>query len=210
MVLYLSIIFVAMAIIIVFNCLFGGYAFDNSTLWVILTTTLMVVGEILIQGLFAFIVHSLPNKWFDGKKFFEVSRKERKFYEKLKIKSWKDKVFELGALGGFRKNKIKDPGSPEYLKEFIIESNKGVIIHITGMIMGSAIMFVLPIKYILRITLWVYLVGFLLSLLPTFILRYNIPKLQVAYERAVRTLKNQTKLDNKENIESSETKANQE
>ena len=178
-----------MIIIIVFNCLFGGYAFDYSVLWVILTTMLMVIGEIAIQALFAGIIHSLPSKWFDGKKFFEVSRKERKFYEKLKIKSWKDKVFELGALGGFRKNKIKDPNSPEYLKEFIIESNKGVIVHITGMIAGCAIMFVLPFKYILRITLWVYLVGVFLSLLPTFILRYNIPKLQIAYERALRTQK---------------------
>lgn len=179
-----------MFIIILCNCLFGGYAFDYNVLWVILATTMCVIVEIAIQGLFAFLIHSLPDKMFgNDKKCFQVSKRERKFYDKIKIKSWKDKVFELGALGGFRKNKIKEPNSPEYLKQFIVESNKGIVIHIFGMIMGCFVMFVLPLKYILRITLWVYIVGFFLSLLPVFILRYNIPKLQAGYERALRTQK---------------------
>lgn len=190
MVLYLSIIFLAMAVIIVTNCLVGGFVFDYSTLWVIVATTLSVIVEIAIQGLFAGVIHALPDKWFgDDKKIFQVSKRERKFYEKIKIKSWKDKIFELGALGGFRKNKVKDPNNPEYLNQFIVENNKGIVIHIFGVIMGALVIFVLPLKYVLRITLWVYIVGLVLALLPIFVLRYNIPKLQVAYKRAIRQQK---------------------
>ena len=86
MILYLSIIFIATAIIIVFNCLFGGYVFDYNILWVMVATILSVIAEIAIQGLFAFIVHSCPENWFDGnKKIFQVSSKERKFYDFLQI-----------------------------------------------------------------------------------------------------------------------------
>lgn len=193
MLLYLSTIFIAMAIIIVLNCVFGGYSFDNYIWWVILSVALSVVVEIIIDLIFAGIIHALPNKWFSkDKKCFQVSRKERKFYEKLHIKSWKDKVFELGALGGFRKNKIKEKDSPEYLIKFIIESNKGIVIHIACLFVGFLVMFILPLKYFVRIGLWVSLVNFVLNLLPIFILRYNIPKLEVAYERA-RKLKKQIK-----------------
>lgn len=188
MILYLSIIFIATAIIILLNCLLGGL--DYSVWWIIFATILSVVVEIAIQGFFAFIVHLCPNKWFsEDKRFFQVSSKERKFYEKLKIKKWKDNVLELGALGGFRKNHIKDASSPEYLHQFIIECNKGIITHIAGIVFGGLVIFVLPFNYILRITLWVYLVGAFLSLLPILILRYNIPKLQVAYKRALRNKK---------------------
>jgi len=198
MVLYLSTIGIAMFLIALFNILFGTYAFATSALWVIIAVILSTIIEIAICGIFAGIIHSLPNKWFSNdKKIFQVSRKERKFYEKLKIKSWKDKVFELGALGGFRKNKLKDPDSPEYLNQFIIESNKGVVIHIVGILLGFLVIFFLPLKYALRIGLPVYLVGVLLNVMPTMILRYNIPKLQAGYERA-RRLKSR---ENKENDE---------
>lgn len=187
MLLYLSTIFIAMVIIIVLNCVLGGYAFDNYILWIVLSVTLSVFVEIIIDLIFAGIIHSMPNKLFSkDKKCFQVSRKERKFYEKLRIKSWKDKVFELGALGGFRKNKIREKDSPEYLNKFIVESNKGIIIHIACIIMGFLVMFILPLKYFVRIGLWVSIVNVILNAMPTMILRYNIPKLQVAYERAKR------------------------
>jgi hypothetical protein len=185
MVLYLSIILISMGIIMLFNCLFGGYVFDYNILWVIISTTMCVIVEIALQGLVAFVIHSCPDKWFINKKIFNVSNGERKFYDRLKIKKWKDKVFELGALGGFRKNKIKHPSDVDYLKLFIIESNKGIFIHIFGAIVGAAVLFVLPFQYIFRITLYVWLVGAFLAILPIFVLRYNMPKLQAGYKRAL-------------------------
>jgi len=52
--------------------------------------------------------------------------------------------------------------------------------------MGFLVIFILPLKYALRIGLPVAIVGFVLNLLPVFILRYNLPKLAIAYKRAKR------------------------
>ena len=188
MILYLSIVFGGTALISLLNILLGSYDFNHSAIWVICAVVLSVIVEIAIQGVVATIVKHLPNKWFThDKKIFKISKHERKFYEKIKIRSWKDRVWELGALGGFRKNKIADPNSPEYLLQFVVESNKGVTDHIVGILVSFLVIFILPFKYALRIGLPVALVACLLCILPTMILRYNIPKIMVAYERARRT-----------------------
>ena len=187
MILYLSIIGIAWVIISVLNIVLGSYTFDHYALWIILATFVSIIFQIAIDGTFAIVVHSLPDKWFGtDKKFFNVSRNERKFYDRLKIKSWKDKVWELGALGGFRKNKIAEPDSSDYFLKFIYESNKGVVMHIIGIFVGFLVIFILPFKYALRIGFPVACVNLLLNIMPTMILRYNIPKLQVGYERAKR------------------------
>ena len=104
MILYLSIIIIANIIIDVFNIVFNTASAISVILMVMATT----VFEFAIDGLFAIIVNKMPNKWFGVyNKHFQVSKKTTRFYEKLKIKKWKDKVWELGGLGGFRKNKIK-------------------------------------------------------------------------------------------------------
>ena len=186
MLMYILTIVIASIIIAVLNIVLGSYAFDLSALWVCCAVVLSVIAEIAIDGVFAIIIQNwLPEKWFSSdRRWTRVGQRERNFYEKIKIRSWKDKVLELGALGGFRKNKIKDPNSSEYLNKFIIESNKGVIIHIVCVFVGIFVIFVLPLKYALRIGLPVIVVNALLNILPTFILRYNMPKLLVAYQRA--------------------------
>lgn len=187
MVLYLTIIFISMALIGICNIIFNPQAFELYEVWLMLAISISVVFEFAIDGLFAALCRLLPKKCFlPENKFFQVSKKERVFYEKLGIKSWKDKVWELGAMGGFRKNKIKNPNSPEYLNKFLIESNMGIVMHMIGVFVGFAVMFIFPLKYALCIGLPVALVNAVLNTLPTMILRYNIPKLSVAYKRAVR------------------------
>lgn len=190
MILYLSIMIFGILLISGLNILLCVYNFNYSGLWVISATTLGVIIEFCIVGIAAGVVHSMSNSKFTlDKKFFNVSKEERKFYDKLNIKSWKDKVWELGALGGFRKNKINDPNNPKYIELFIIESNKGIIGHIAGMVVGFLIMlFPLP-KYFLRIGLPIALINLFLHLLPIMVLRYNIPRLSIAYQRALKTYK---------------------
>ena len=151
---------------------------------------LAVVLEIVLDAIVAAIIHAFPNKYFEMQnKMYDVSKKERKFYDKLNIKLWKDKVWELGALGGFRKNKINDPNNPNYIKQFIYESNKGVAIHLVSLPVGFLIMlFPLP-KYFLVIGLPIALVNLFLNGLSTMVLRYNIPKLKVAFLRAEKLAK---------------------
>ena len=119
MILYISIILISMAIISVLNIFFVPFGY---TPWqVIGLVVFSVVVEIIIDLILAGLIHSMPEKIFNpDKKFFCVNKKERKFYEKLGIKKWKDKVLELGALGGFRKNKLKDGNDPDYLKLYLI------------------------------------------------------------------------------------------
>lgn len=212
MVMYLSIIIIATLLICGFNLLFNPMIAGFNPLWIICTVVLGVIIEIAIDGLFAAVIHAMPNKWFDkDKKFFDVSRKERKFYDKLKIKNWKDKVAELGFLGGFRKNKINDPKNPEYLAQFVIENNKGIILHVVGIFAGFLILlFPLP-KYALVIGLPIALVNVFLNSLSTMVLRYNIPRLKVSYERAYKQLQLEKKLEenkvNKKETETEESKA---
>lgn len=187
MTLYLSIVFVATTLIAILNIFCNPVASNYSWWWVVLATIISVIIEIAIDGVFAGLVHALPDKHFDpNKKVFQVSKRERKFYEKLKIKSWKDKVWDLGALGGFKKNKLLNPNSTEYIHKFLVEANIGQIVHIVDMIVGFSIMLILPYNFCFTIGLPVALVGFFLNFLPYMVLRYNVPKLKVAFERARR------------------------
>lgn len=194
MVLYLSIIGITVVILSVLNIALGSTIYGLNPWWSIAILIGCVVFEFAVDGLFAFIVNKLPKKWFRyDKKVFKVGKKERKFYDFLKIKKWKDKVWELGALGGFRKNKIYDPNNPEYLKEFLTESYIGVIVHLNGAVFGFTLLFVIPIEYILTVSLPVCIVNVLLNFMSTFVLRYNIPKLEVALERARRNKEREEK-----------------
>lgn len=190
MTMYLTIILIAVIFISSFNILCNSMTLGYSPFWTICVVVLGVIIEIAIDGVFAFIVHSLPNKLFTkDRKIFEVSRKERKFYEKLNIKNWKDKVAELGALGGFSKSKVQNPNEPKYLEQFIIENNKGIAVHISGIIFGFLILLFPMPKYCLYIGLPIALVNVYLNTLSTMVLRYNIPKLKVALQRAEKQVK---------------------
>ncbi len=187
MVLYLSIIFLANVVISGCNIIFGTATFGYSWWAVVLMTLATTVFQFAIDGLFAIIINKMPNKWFlPENKHFDVSKRSQKFYEKLKIRKWKDKVWELGGLGGFRKNKLNDPNNPAYIEQFIIECNKGVVTHRIGYFAGFLGVFLFPLKYAFVIGVPVALVNLFLNILPTMVLRYNTPKLKVVLKRLKR------------------------
>ncbi len=198
MLLVFSIILTAMAIICSLDIIFAAPAMNVSPWFFVVAVVVSVIYQFAIDGLFAFIVSKFPNKWFENKKFFEVSKKEQRFYEKLGIRAWKDKIWELGGLGGFSKAKIDDPKNPEYSKRFLIESYKGEIDHIIGMFAGFTVIFIFPLKFAWIVGVPVAIVNFVLNLMPIMILRYNTPKLLVLYKRAVRNYELQQKQENLE------------
>lgn len=187
MILYLSIVIFAMAIIAIFNIIYNIETFPNGNPYmVLLVVVLAVVVEIIIDLILAGIIHAIKDKHFENKKFFEVSKKERQFYEKIGIKKWKDKILELGAIGGFSKKKFEKANEIEYIDKFLMENYKGIIIHISNILLGFLIMAIPPFKYSICVCLPVAIVNAILGLLPIFVLRYNIPKLQVAKKRLLR------------------------
>ncbi len=177
--LYFFIILIAMAVISAVDILCFSSVYGLDWWYIVLAVIISTVVEIMISGLIAFIVRwVLPKKWFTmNKKFYSAGKAESKFYEKLGIKKWKDKVLELGCFTNFHKDKVKDPTNNEYLERFITEANYGVLIHALSIPLGFLVIFIYPLKLWFMIGLPVALVGAFLNLLPTFILRYNLPKL---------------------------------
>lgn len=163
-------------LIILFNIWFNK--FELSLLYIILAAVLGAIAVIAIDGVFAFIIRRLPEKWFSyDKKIWNVSKAECNFYEKLGIKLWKDKILELGVFTSFSKKTIANPDSKEYMERFILESNYGAIIHIANAIFGFLVIFCFPLKLVFCFGLPISIVNAILSLLPYIILRYNIPRL---------------------------------
>lgn len=183
MVLYIATILISMIIIAVIDYFLFAPFFGMDLPYIVAAVTLSTISVIIIDLIFALIVRRfLPPSWFSvDKKFYMAKKREKLFYEKIGIKKWKDKVIELGALSGFRKNKIAEPNSSEYIERYIIEANFGIMVHIADIIFGFLVVFIYPLKYWYCFGFPVALVNVVLNLLPLFILRYNLPKLHRLY-----------------------------
>lgn len=176
---YVIAISVSDAIIILVNILVNKHFFNMPIYYIIICGVLGAIGVIAIDGILAFLIRRLPERWFrHDVKFFEVKEKECKIYEKLGIKKWKDHVIELGMFTNFHKDKISDPRSVEYMERFLLESNYGIVIHIADVVLGFLLIFCYPLKYYLCFGVPVAFVNAILSFLPFMILRYNVPRLQ--------------------------------
>ena len=177
MILYLTLIsFFGLAISLLVKFIYGV-----SFLPVLGFTALAIVLVILVDGLTATVCRLLPAKCADHtKKFYKVSAKEKKFYEKLKIRKWKDYIPEIGHFTGFRKNKIVDPKSVEYLDRFLLEICYGELGHFYSIFLGFAILgmfFITPLWWSIAIP--VAVINIFFNLPSLFILRYNSYKLVI-------------------------------
>lgn len=194
MTLYLSVIFVCILILTAGNLLLPS-PMASLGLWPVLgLSVLAAVAAIAVDGLFAFLIRRLPAKWFaHDKKIFRVSAREKKFYEKLKIRKWKDKIPELGQFTDFHKNHIADPKNNAYLERYMLEAAYGEVIHFVGLFAGFLVIFFFPLRYWYCLGLPVAIVNILLNLPSVFILRYNFYKLKILYaaneRKAFRTAK---------------------
>lgn len=144
-------------------------------------TWIGVVLSIIIDGAVCGIARGMPKKCAQhDKKIFTVSLKEKKFYEKLKIRKWKDKIPEIGHFTGFRKNKIADPKSVEYVERFLMEACYGEVGHFFSLFFGFLILLFFPIhKAWLAISIPVAIVNALLNFPTILVLRYNCYKLEI-------------------------------
>lgn len=178
--LYLTIIGIAMLIIGAINILLGvalWYVVGISVIW---CTAL----QFALDGSIAILINKMPDRWFGvNNRLYRVSQRERALYKRWRVRQWKDKVWELGGLGGFSKKELKEPNNPEYIEKFIIECNKGVLTHRLAYPVGFAAMLTLPFPCNLTIALPVAIVNLYLSVLPTLVLRCNTPALQSILKR---------------------------
>ncbi len=173
--LYLSTIGIAMAIIALVNIALGTASWYYVLIAVIWCTAL----QFALDGLIAIIINKMPNRFFGvDNKYYNVSQREKSFYKRLGVRRWKDKVWELGWIGGFSKKSLLEPKNPEYIERFIIESNKGVLTHRLGYFAGFFAMLTMFNICSLTIALPVAVVNLFLNILPTIVLRHNTPQLK--------------------------------
>lgn len=173
--LYLTIIGAAMAVIAGVNMALGTAQWYYILIAVVVSTAL----QFALDGTIAMIINKMPDAWFGvNNRHFDVSEREKKLYNKLKVRKWKDQVWELGGLGGFSKKNLLEPGSPAYIEKFIIECNKGVLTHRLSYPIGFLVMLLMPNVCAFTIGVPVAAVNLFLNVLPTLALRYNTPKLK--------------------------------
>ena len=177
---YLTVIGIAMLIISVINIIFGTAAWYNVIILVVVCTAL----QFALDGFIAIIINKMPDNFFGvDNPLYNVSEFEKTLYKKVKVRSWKDKVWELGGLGGFSKRNLASPSSPEYIEKFIIECNKGVLTHRLSYPIGFLPMLFIANVCAFSIALPVAVVNLFLNILPTLALRYNTPKLKLMLKR---------------------------
>lgn len=116
---------------------------------------------------------------------------EDKFYVKLGIRKWKDKIPELGKLfEGFDKSQVGDMKDNEHVKQFIAETILAEYIHVSSAILGLLAVFgCLKTWYIVGLPL--LLANFIINIMPAMVQRYNRPKLMLLYKRNERNMQKQ-------------------
>lgn len=181
--LYLSVIGFAMAVISAINIIFEVASWYYVIVAVIWCTAL----QFAFDGSLAILIKKMPDIWFGvDNRLYNVSEFEKELYKKLRVRLWKDKVWELGGIGGFSKKTLKEPSNPAYIEKFIIECNKGVLTHRLSYPAGFLVMLTLRGTPVLSIALPVAIVNLFLNILPTLALRYNTPKLKSVLKRLKR------------------------
>lgn len=187
MILYLIIIFVSALLIMGFNLIFSNITLKG----VVFATLLAIVFAYVIDFIISGIVMILPKKMFNPQnKVFKVFSWEKKFYEKLKIKAWKDLIpIGKGPLGlGLRKDVLQDKNNLVYLEKFLLESCKAETMHFYSIFFGFLIIPIFKINH-LGISIPVASVNAILQLLPFMVQRYTRPKLLKAQQRAIKNSK---------------------
>jgi len=186
--LYLCIIITAMVIIISFNILFNLARYGFTAWYVVLGVVLGVIFSIILDSIVAFVVRQIPEKKFNPfAKFFAGRKGEKKFYEKLNIRNWKDKIPELGkTLKYFDKTKVPEKPNAEYMLKFLKETCYAEVMHIAICPVAFILVFIFPLKYFWCISFPIVLVNIFLQLLPICVQRYTRPKLVIAYQRLLK------------------------
>ena len=181
--LYLTTIGIAMLVIFAANIAFGVAEWYYVLIAVVWCTAL----QFAIDGSIAILINKMPDRWFGiDNPMYRVSKKETTLYKRLRVRVWKNKVWELGGLGGFSKSKLLEPSNPEYIEKFIIECNKGVLTHRLSYPAGFLAMLTLPNICAFTVALPVGIVNLFLNILPTIVLRYNTPMLMAMLKRMKR------------------------
>ena len=183
--LYILIIFV-FTIISVMLGVFVGVPFVGVTESRVFAITIISLAVLLlIDAVCAlFVRYCLPKKVFNPfLKVYNVAKGERKFYERIGVRKWKDRIPEAGQLfANFAKTEIADMTNNEYVYKFMSETIYAEIMHWLSVILSFLIIFI-DLSLALYVALPLIVGNIILNILPVMVQRYNRPKLMVLYQR---------------------------
>lgn len=146
------------------------------------------IALILWDGLIAWVIRKMPAKYFNSeRKIFCLGKREKKFFDFLGVKKWKEHLPELGGFTSFHKNHVSDPFNDEYIQRFILEACYGISLHYWSFPLSFLLIFLDFGMYTGSSNIWLTMllpecfVNAILIVLPAFVLKYNLPKLKVIH-----------------------------
>ena len=137
-----------------------------------------------LDALVALAVRRYPEEKIDPfHGYFAARRWERKFYVRLGVRHWKDRIPEMGGLlARFSKKQVADRRDNTYLLKFMRETCYAEVMHLLSIPAGFLILLLFPHR-ILWFGLPVALVNAVLQIFPVITQRYVRPFLATAYRR---------------------------
>lgn len=188
MLFYSIFIIVYTGIVTILNILFNPQYHDRFWIYIIYAASFVILSAI-IDALVAIIIRKIPEKHFQKTRcLMKTAKWEIKLFDFLRVKKWKDHVPELGGFTNFHKNKVTNPFDNEYISRFILEARYGIMIHYLSVpfsfliMLGDIAMYTGPSNIWLTTALPIAIGNSFLIILPAFILKNNLPKLERIYE----------------------------
>ena len=187
MLLYGLIILIAVIIVTLINSLFFLQALGTTVWGVIGLIALGIVISMVLDVIGALFIRLISKKVNHFSKFFDERKGERTFYEKIGVRKFKDKIPELGkTLKFFDKTKVPENPNSDYMLMFIHETALAELMHLISILTAPLILVIMPLKYLLYISLPIMIVNIFLQIMPIIVQRYTRPKLVAGYKRLLR------------------------
>lgn len=196
--LYITIIFIGTLISTLLGVFVGVPVTGVTESRVFAITIISLLVLVAIDAVCAlFVRYCLPKKVFNPfLKIYNVGKNERKFYEKIGIRKWKDRIPEAGQLFvNFSKTEVADMTNNEYVEKFMSETVYAELMHGLSVIFSFLIIFI-DLRLALTVGLPLVIGNMILNLMPVLVQRYNRPKLMVLYQRNERMKNKENKQDN--------------
>lgn len=191
MLLYGVIIAIYVLISIVTNgvCAFVfGYDLVNAVYWMIVTfAALLGIDIVVVVGMRIF-----PKKIFynPNRRIYQTKPWQTSLFLKLGIRSWKERVPELGGMGGFKKDKLYS-FETDYLERFLYENCFGEAEHVMSGLASFLVLLYVPNIYLWTIAFPFAVCNLMLNWMSAMIQRYLRPKLMALYRRQKRKNENE-------------------
>lgn len=129
--------------------------------------------------IYSFVCRLLPKKWFTTKNFvFKSMNFEKKFYEQINVKKWKNKIPVWGQLSNFDNSRNDPEKELKSLQYFVKESCYAESIHLIAFLTAYISLLFIPKNLFLNMGLPIAVLYSIFHLPSFFIQRYTRPRIE--------------------------------